>query len=59
VADVPPGRYRAEVWHARLAKIETREFAVTAAPAPLAFSLKLKADRRIRHHPVTVPGGYN
>jgi len=60
VADVPPGRYRAEVWHARLAKIETRDVAVTAAPAaPLAFTLKLKADRRIRHHPVTVPGGYN
>jgi plastocyanin len=60
VADVPPGRYRAEVWHARLAATETREFTAAAAPAtPLAFTLKLKAEHRIRRHPVTVPGSYH
>ena len=60
VKDLPPGHYRAEVWHARLAKTETREVAVAASPAaPLAFPLKLKAERRARRHPVSVPGNYN
>ena len=48
IAGVPDGRYRAEVWHPRLAKIETRECTVAGgAIEPLAFTLKLKADRRI------------
>jgi hypothetical protein len=60
IAAVPPGRYRAEVWHPRLAKTETREVAVAsdAAPAPLAFALTLKPDRRIRRAPAAVGGGY-
>ncbi len=59
IADVPPGRYRVEVWHARLAHLETRDLTVTTeAVAPLTFTLALKADHRIRRHPVTVPGVY-
>jgi plastocyanin len=58
---VPPGRYRAEVWHPRLAKTEKREITLAAAgapSAPLAFSLALKPDRRIRHSVETTGGGY-
>jgi len=59
VAAVPPGRYRAEVWHPRLAKTETRELTVTEpAPSPLAFTLTLKPDRRIRRAPDALGGGY-
>ncbi|MDB6094640.1 MAG: hypothetical protein JWM32_2202 [Verrucomicrobia bacterium] len=60
VAEVPPGRYRAEVWHPRLAKTQSREVTVTAdaAAAPLAFSLALKADRRL-HRSNAKSGLYN
>lgn len=58
VADVPPGRYRAEVWHPRLGKNETREITVAGGGAPLAFSLPLKADRRIRRSTTNGSRGY-
>lgn len=63
IADVPPGRYRAEVWHPRLAKTEARELTVTAdatasPTSPLAFTLALKPDRRIHRAPDAKGGGY-
>lgn len=53
LASVPAGRYRAEVWHPRLAKPETRELTLgaDAAETPLAFRLTLRPDRRIRRTP--------
>ena len=60
VAALPDGRSRIEVWHARLARVETRECTVGAAlVSPLVFTLTLKADHRIRRHAVTVPGSYH
>jgi len=57
--EVPPGRYRAEVWQPRLAKPLTRELSIPADTAvPLAFSLMLKPDRRIRRTPNSDAGGY-
>lgn len=59
LGEVPLGRYRAEVWQPRLAKIETREFTVAAGDSPaLAFTLTLKPDRRIRRTPGAAGGGY-
>lgn len=57
--DVPAGHYRAEVWHPRLAHPETRDCTISSAsPAPLAFTLALKADRRIHRDRLRGPGGY-
>ena len=55
---VPPGRYRLEVWHPRLAAPETRE--VEAGPAGASFRLevKLRPDRRIRRTPEGKAAGY-
>lgn len=58
VAEVPAGRYHAEVWHPRLPKGESRELTLTATPAPVAFALALKPDRRIRRSPDADRGGY-
>ena len=59
IGAVPAGRYRAEVWHPRLARTETRELVVAgAAPEPLGFTLALKPDRRIRRTPLSDGGGY-
>ncbi|HND59999.1 MAG TPA: methylamine utilization protein [Opitutaceae bacterium] len=58
IADVPAGRYRANVWHPRLPKGESREITVTAGLAPVAFSLALKPDRRVRRAPDAGGGGY-
>ena len=56
----PAGRYRAEVWHARLAKNETRELILAegAPPPAQSFTLALKPDRRIRRAPDATGGGY-
>lgn len=53
VMKVRPGRYRAEVWHPRLGKVETREITLAGddAETALAFRLALKPDRRIRRRP--------
>ena len=59
VSGVPPGRYRLEVWHPRLAKPVTREVTLTAGEnPPEAFTLPLKPDRRIRRTTDGRPGGY-
>ena len=60
ITGVAPGRYRAEVWHPRLAKAEIREFTLAegAALPPQSFTLALKPDRRIRRTPDATGGGY-
>jgi plastocyanin len=55
----PPGKYRAEVWHPRLAAPLTRELTIgEAASGPQAFTLELGRDRRIRRQPDAKGGGY-
>ena len=46
--NVPPGRYRAEVWHPRLAAMVTREIDVAATQGTVELTLALRPDRRIR-----------
>jgi len=59
ITAVPAGRYRAEVWHPRLAKGETRPVAVAAeASVPFSFTLALKPDRRVHRAPGAGSGGY-
>jgi plastocyanin len=60
LAGHPPGRYRLEIWHPRLAKTEVRELDLTTATGtpPLAFDLTLRPDRRIRRAPEAKTGGY-
>lgn len=55
---VPPGRYRVEVWHPRLAAAEVRELVVGDGATPLSYTLKLKPDRRIRRTPEGKASGY-
>ena len=55
--DAPPGRYRAEVWHARLEKMESREIALPAA-GPVGFTLALSPDKRIPRGPTAAGAGY-
>jgi plastocyanin len=54
----PAGRYRIEIWHPRLGATEKREMTLPNGPAPLAYTLKLKPDRRIRRTPEGKAGGY-
>lgn len=55
--EVPAGRYRLEIWHPRLAKLDARELTLPAASAaPLAIKLSLGADRRIRRTPASAGG---
>jgi len=54
----PPGRYRVEIWHPRLAKNESRELTLAEGTTPLEWSLKLKPDRRIRRSPEGKASGY-
>lgn len=58
VAGVPDGRYRAEIWHPRLARTESREVTVAGPPARLAFTLTLKPDRHVRRAPDAGGHGY-
>ncbi len=59
LTDFPPGRYRLEAWHPRLAKSATEEITVTeGANAAREFSLTLKPDRRLRRAPASKSGGY-
>ena len=56
---VPPGRYRLEVWHPRLAQPLTRELAVAPGVNPVAsVELTLRPDRRIRRSQDGKAGGY-
>lgn len=55
----PPGRYRVEIWHPRMAKPDAREVTLAeGAPAPQAISLALKPDRRVRRSLGGKSGGY-
>lgn len=55
----PAGRYRAEVWHPRLAKMATREITLGEnTAAPVEFILTLKAPSRIQRGPAVKGGGY-
>ncbi len=56
---LPPGRYRVEVWHPRLAKNLVRDIALPASGAPsLDLTLALKPDRRIHRSPDRDSAGY-
>lgn len=55
---MPPGRYRLQVWHPRLAAAMEREVTVNDGPATEAIELKLKPDRRVRRAPDGRSGGY-
>ena len=58
LAGMPPGRYRLQVWHPRLAAVLEREVMVVDGSAAEAIDLKLKPDRRIRRAPDGRSGGY-
>lgn len=59
LAHLPPGRYRIEAWHPRLAKPATAEVTLAdGAAATHDFSLTLKPDRRLRRAPAGKTGGY-
>lgn len=59
VTGVPPGRYRLEVWHPRLARPVQREITLgTGGPTTETVALTLKPDRRIRRAPETRTGAY-
>ncbi len=55
----PPGRYRLEIWHPRLAALLTSELSLgEGGVTPLDFTLQLKPDRRIRRAPGAKATGY-
>lgn len=59
LATVPPGHYRLEVWHPRIAATVTRDVTVDPNdPATQVISVTLKPDRRIRRAPESSAGGY-
>lgn len=59
VTGVPPGRYRLEIWHPRLARPVQREITLgTGGPTTETVTLTLKPDRRIRRAPETRTGAY-
>jgi plastocyanin len=56
---LPPGKYRLEIWHPRLASDTRRDVTITAGEAPLqTISIVLKADRRVRRAPDAGGGAY-
>ena len=58
-ADVPPGRYRLDVWHPRLKGDPRRDIVVTAdTAATQSISVSLKPDKRLRRAPDGGGGGY-
>jgi len=60
IANLPPGHYRLEVWHPRLAAEVTREVTVAETDtSPQVITMTLKPDRRIRRAPDGSGGGYN
>ena len=58
IAAVPPGRYRAEVWHPTLKKNETREITVADGAAAIAFTIPAKLIPRIPRRPAGIGSGY-
>ena len=57
IAAPPAGRYRVDVWHPRLKKVDSREVTLPA-DNPLTFALPLEPEQRIRRGPTTAGGGY-
>jgi plastocyanin len=59
LANVPPGRYRLDVWHPRLKGDPRRDIVVTAdTAATQSISVSLKPDKRLRRAPDGGGGGY-
>ncbi len=59
ITGLPPGNYRLEIWHPRLASDTRRDLTIAAGEAPLqTISVVLKADRRIPRSPDAFGGGY-
>jgi plastocyanin len=58
LAGLPPGRYRLDVWHPRLAGETAREIDIAADAATQIVSVTLKPDKRIRRAPDSAGGGY-
>ena len=59
LAELPPGRYRLDVWHPRLATDAQREVVIAPGDSPMqTISVVLKPDRRIRRAPDGAGGGY-
>lgn len=59
LAGLPPGRYRLDVWHPRLAGESRREVAIAPGDAASqTISVTLKPDRRLRRAPEGDSAGY-
>lgn len=59
IGSLPPGHYRLEVWHPRLAAEVTRAVVVAETDtSPQMITMTLKPDRRIRRAPDAADGGY-
>ena len=59
ISNLPPGRYRLEVWHPRLAgKVGLELTVVEAGDTTQVVSVTLRPDRRIRRAPDTGGAGY-
>jgi hypothetical protein len=59
LSGLPPGLYRLEIWHPRLASDTRRELTVAAGEAPVqTISVVLKPARRIPRHPDAAGGSY-
>lgn len=57
--NVPPGRYRAEVWHPRLDRVQSKVITVGDAAMPtVTFDLALKRDQRVKRKVQVGSGGY-
>lgn len=58
IADLPPGRYRLEVWHQRITAPVVREVNVSSDPATQVIAVTLRELRQIRRAPETGAGAY-
>ena len=59
LADLPPGRYRLDVWHPRLAGESRRDIVIAPGDtATQSISVTLKPDKRLRRAPDGLGGGY-
>lgn len=59
ITALPPGRYRLDIWHPRLATETRREVTIAMGDSPMqTIAVVLKPDRRIRRAPDGAGGGY-
>ena len=59
IPSLPPGRYRLDVWHPRLATDAQREITIAPGDSPMqTIAVVLKPDRRIRRAPDGAGDGY-